>query len=463
MAKIFEQLRKSAFWSLDAVKGGNVRRHYKEIQFVLQNPESDQANEMRHESLSNILDHAIKTVPFYYNLSDSTKELDKFPVINKEVFRSNFEYFRSLEYKNKHAHEVRTSGSTGKPFRVLHDKNKRNRNTADTLIFAERAGFNLGEKLYYLRLWDKQYKKSRILTEIQNLAAYSVDDLTEDNLRKLVKDMETKGSNKNLLAYTSALNTVCKYIEKTQGKPLNCKMNSIIAIAEALHPDVKERVQKCFDSEVVSRYSNSENGIFAQQRPGSTNGSFEINWASYQVEILDMHEDSPVAPGEVGRIVVTDLFNYSMPMIRYDTGDVGIMNIDPDTGNLAFTKIDGRKMDMFTTTKGEYISSHIIHHILQFKGIEQFQFVEEENGEYIIKLKVSPLYDHEDEGRIRNQYKEYFGTDAVIHVQYVNDIPLLASGKRKLVVNNKIHSKKKSQKLTDEIKESVTPKADLVQ
>lgn len=95
---------------------------------------------------------------------------------------------------------------------------------------------------------------------------------------------------------------------------------------------------------------------------------------------------------------------------------------------------------MFTNTRGQYISSHIIHHILQFNGIEQFQFIEEENGEYTIKLKVSAKFDRNDENRIREQYLEYFGDDAIIRIIYVDDIPLLPSGKRKLVVNRAILS-----------------------
>src|SRR5690606_9962439 len=137
-------------------------------------------------------------------------------------------------------------------------------------------------------------------------------------------------------------------------------------------------------------------------------------------------------------IVITDLFNFAMPLIRYDTGDVGVMDYDSNGNRLVLTQIDGRKMDMFTNTKGELISSHIIHHILQYKGIDQFQFIEEENGDYIIKLKVLPSYNYKDGERIYNQYEGYFGEGAVIQLEYVDDIPLLPSGKRKLVINKRL-------------------------
>lgn len=438
MTKILENFRNLSFWLLDALKGGHVRKHCKEIQWVLENPQSQKTEQIKVQNLQNLLRHAIRTVPFYHHIPETTLELKGFPIIDKQTVRENFPNFRSSLHLKGYNHEVTTSGSTGKPFKILHNKNKRNRNTADTCFFANRAGFKLGSRLYYLRLWDKQYKKNQLLTQIQNIAAYSVDDLTDENLRKLVTELESDKSNKSILAYTSALGTVSKYVEEKLGRPLNCKFDSIISIAEALNPDVKQRAQKYLGAEVISRYSNSENGILAQQRVNSASDNFEINWASYHIEILDLYEDKPAAPGESGRIVITDFFNYSMPIIRYDTGDVGVVEFDEESQAMVFTKIEGRKMDMFTNTRGEHISSHIIHHILQFNGIEQFQFVEEENGEYTIKLKVSSKYDRNDEGRIRNQYLEFFGEDAIIHVEYVEDIPLLPSGKRKLVVNKAI-------------------------
>ncbi|MGX1930516.1 CoF synthetase [Flagellimonas sp. 2504JD4-2] len=435
MVKLLEQLRRMTFWILDWCKGGSIGRHYKEIRYIQNNPKTEKAKRIRQQNLAKVLEHAVTTVPFYFDISAKEAELDYFPLINKQIVREKFELLRSQPYINKYNHQVLTSGSTGKPFKIFHDKNKRDRNTADTIFFAERAGFKIGAKLYYLRLWDRQYKLGRIKSFLQNMRAQSVDDLSETSIAKLVEEFEQGKSKINILAYTSALDSICKYLDQHRNGPLDCRTSSVIAVAEALGPEVKEKIGKYFNVEVVSRYSNSENGILSQQPLNGDEGHFEINSASYHVEILDLNHDRPANPGEVGRIVITDLFNYSMPLIRYDTGDVGVMKEDTDSGNLVFTKVDGRKMDMFTNTKGEYISSHIIHHILQYKGIQQFQFVQEDSGIYVIKLKVLEKLDPRDEDALRDQYLEYFGDDAQLTIQYVKDIPLLPSGKRKLVVN----------------------------
>jgi phenylacetate-CoA ligase len=446
MARLTEQLRNLVFWGVDMFKGGDIRKHFNEIKKVQNNPLSESSEQIRAENLANLLHHAITTVPYYYDLGADTPQLDKFQVIDKQTVRDRFDQFRSLDYRDKHNHEVLTSGSTGNPFKIFHDSNKRLRNTADTLFFAQRAGYQIGSRLFYLRLWDKQYKKNKFLSKVQNIATYSVDDLSDENVKKLIEELETDGSNKSLLAYSSALDTICKYFERNNKKGINVKMDSIIAIAESLNDDVRKKVTKYIGKEPISRYSNSENGILAQEEKHSgIVKRYEINWASYHIEILDLNSDDPVELGTPGRIVITDFFNYSMPMIRYDTGDVGVMEQDSRTGQLFFSRIDGRKMDMFTNTKGEFVFSHIIHHILQFKGIEQFQFIQEQNGEYLIKLKVLNSFDKsaEKEEAIRNKYAEYFGDDAIIKIHYVDEIPLLKSGKRKLVINNNVQKKQK--------------------
>ncbi|MCL6266244.1 CoF synthetase [Flagellimonas myxillae] len=461
MIKLLEWFRRTTFWVLDWCKGGNVGRHYREVKYVQNNPRTEKSKQIRQQHLDQLLGHAVNTVPFYFDISEKEAQLERFPVVNKQVVREKFELLRSQPYINKHNHQVLTSGSTGKPFKILHDKNKRDRNTADTIFFAERAGFKIGAKLYYLRLWDKQYKLGKVKSFVQNMHAQSVDDLSEKNIAILLEDFEQSKSHLNLLAYTSALDSICKYLDEHYKRPLDCTTTSAIAVAEGLSPTVKEKMRKYFNVEVVSRYSNSENGILSQQPLNSRSGYFEINTASYHVEILDLNHDRPVKPGEVGRIVITDLFNYSMPLVRYDTGDVGMMEEDPESGSLVFTKVDGRKMDMFTNTKGEYISSHIIHHILQYKGIQQFQFVQEDVGKYVIKLKVLEKLPIRVEDALRNQYLEYFGEDAELKIKYVKDIPLLASGKRKLVINKVAEASKtqtsKPEKKEDSIDFVVSP------
>ena len=439
-------LRRYLFWTFDFLKGQPVYAHYRDIKYINANCDSPRSQSRKEAYLKKLLNHACKTVPYYQNL-DPAVGLQGFPVINKSIIREHFESFQSEDFLEKHNHRVTTSGSTGNPFYIYHDSNKRDRNTADTIYFAEKSGYRLGERLFYLRLWDKQYKKPKWLAFLQNMSTeYSVDDLTESKISKLVNELSADKQPKHLLSYVSALETIYKYMDRNLMQPVNFNVKSIIGVAEGLNDYVIESTNKYFGQKIISRYSNSENGILAQQDKG--NAAFEINLASYHVEILDLSSDAPVSPGATGRIVITDFFNFCMPMIRYDTGDVGRLEfVECGTSRKPLlTSIGGRKMDMFTNTQGEYVSSHIIHHVLQYPGIDQFQFIEEENNEYFIKLKITADFDKSREKELIELYKGYFGPNANVFVEYVNEIPLLLSGKRKLVINKTIEKQQAATK-----------------
>jgi len=95
--------------------------------------------------------------------------------------------------------------------------------------------------------------------------------------------------------------------------------------------------------------------------------------------------------------------------------------------------VEGRKMDMIYNTQGELITSYITYHLLKYDKIKQFQLIQENHNTYIIKLNV--YNDFDQQNYIIDEFKNHLGEDANIKVIYVNDIPLLHSGKRKLVIN----------------------------
>ena len=151
-------IRRSLFWFKDKLNGNPVGSHYKEIKFIIENYSDNHAMQLREKHLANVLCHAISTTPFYSGIKESS--IDKFPVIDKNIVRENFDSFKSKDNNSTPSCCFYTSGSTGAPFSVNANRNKRDRNTADTIYFCELAGYNLGDKLYYFKIWSKLNRKS---------------------------------------------------------------------------------------------------------------------------------------------------------------------------------------------------------------------------------------------------------------------------------------------------------------
>ena len=408
-------LRSNIFWLLDWLRGSPVKVHYNEIKSSI-----SVANE---KALEKILEHAVLTTKFYSKFA--LNSLTNFPVINKLVIKNEIDSFISSDFKKENLYRAVTSGSTGTPFVVYHDKNKKRRNTADTLVFAEKAGFKLGEPLFYFKIWNEVNKKNTILSKVENVIPVNVLDLSDSFISNWIKNANRLKGRFHFIGYTSAFEAIISYLRRNK-KSTTLNVESLITMSETLTESTKASMKEVFGVDAVSRYSNVENGIIAQQKKQSSH--FEINQASYCVEVLQLNKDLPAAEGTLGRIVITDLFNYGMPIIRYDTGDLGVKN---ENGFLS--RIEGRKMDQIFNVNGDLISSFTItNQMWKYPEVIQYQFIQNSQKEYTFKLNVDQHFKKRD--KLVEEFKMYLGEEALIRVEFVNEIPLLSSGKRRKVV-----------------------------
>ncbi|WP_420322289.1 CoF synthetase [Flagellimonas sp.] len=434
--------RKRAFWFLDSIKGSPIKNNIRDI-LSLFDLSFEQLQEKNKTPINRLLKAAVNNTVFYGDYKDF-KSLEDFPVVDKHIIKQNFDRIATPESISGKRVSVSTSGSTGTPFKVYQSKEKKDRNTADTIFFASKAGFSIGDRLLYLRLWAAYYKKPAFLAWIQNVNQLDVEEINDTFLDGFFKNILKDKQRKGWLAYPSAFLKVCNFLDKNNYAPLDCNIQSIIAMSEPLDSYVREKMEYYFNCPVVSRYSNVENGIMAQQMPGKE--EFTLNWASYHIELLAMDSDEPVAVGEPGRIVVTDLFNIATPMIRYDTGDVAIMRIG-DKGYPEFSVVQGRITDLLTNTSNEIVNPFIIYNNLyRYPELEQVQLVQRSNKEYVFKINCGEGFVRENEFVLF--FKQYLGKDAEISIEYVSGIPLLKSGKRKIIVNQTQDDKIKSKPLS---------------
>lgn len=416
--------RKILFRVKDKFQNGVVSNHYKDIKVFI---ESDRL--INESQLDKLLSHVKSNVPFYKNISQL--KLEEFPIVDKSLIKGNFDDFRAKNYLNKKIIIMTTSGSTGTPFKVFQDLNKKARNHADTLYFGNLAGYNIGNRVIYMKIWAKQKMSHPFLYNLQNIIPVDVLNLDDKQLEKLVKKVEGLNKSYSVLGYVSALEQVVRYFEKNSKIKINAKIESVITMSEGLNRETKEKLQRLFDCPVVSRYSNLENGIIAQQECNDKE-RFLINTASYCVEILDINTNMPLKDGQLGKIVVTDLFNFAMPLVRYDTGDLGV--IERDAGNLYLSRVEGRKLDILFDTKGNVVSSYIMYkNMWQYTEIDQYQLIQTGEKTYLFKINCPGKFKREEQ--LVNEFLCYLGNDAEFKVEYVNEIPLLDSGKRRKTVN----------------------------
>ncbi len=122
-------------------------------------------------------------------------------------------------------------------------------------------------------------------------------------------------------------------------------LDAVISYAENLPADLRELVRSVWGTRLIDMYSCTETGVIALQCPHHDH--YHVQAETVIVEVL-RDDGLPCAPGEIGRVVLTDLVNFGMPLIRYELGDYAEAGSTCDCGRglPVLTRIMGRYRNM---------------------------------------------------------------------------------------------------------------------
>lgn len=390
--------------------------------------------EHQQRALEALIQHTTATTDYYKKVSGRT--LEDFPIINKEIIRQHQDEFLSNTFDKSKLIRMSTSGSTGTPFVCFQDAAKKKRVNAEVIYYSEKAGYVLGHPLIFLRAVTEETQKSKLRQFAQNQILIDISGLDDERIAELLNDVERISSRSGamILGYASTFDALRDYFKGNGLMADMIRVHGVVSSSEMLYDTTRNAMRDFFECECYSRYSNQENGIIGQD--DIENNTFILNETNYIVEIFDFDTDVPVPEGKVGRIVITDLFNKAMPMIRYDTGDIGSISYVKRNGvtKRAITNFGGRRVDVVFDCNGKRLSPHSIsNHLWAFPEIVQYQFIQEDDGVYTVRLNTNSGFHRENE--LKGLLLKLLGDGAKIRIEEVDEIPVLASGKRQYIVN----------------------------
>ncbi|MDO4477840.1 MAG: phenylacetate--CoA ligase family protein [Lachnospiraceae bacterium] len=427
-----ENLRWKAFFMLDKRKGGFIGNRFEQVKTAYRIGTSMADTKAR---IRQLIDHAVATTDFYKPYGPGA-ELQDLPVVNKTIFKEQYEAFQSSRYKGAEGNRIMsTSGSTGTPFAMIQNKEKASSNTADSIFMGTLANYFIGQKQAFVRVWVNNVKKSKLRLMMENSMMIDSSSLKDERLEEITQ-LLIKGKVRCLVGYASALGELGAYIKRQGVDPKKFRISSVIPISENMPVGTRRMLSELFDAPVRSWYSNEENGIMGVQTDDEDE-AYYINSESYYYEILKMDSDEPAEDGELGRIVITDLTNYAFPVIRYDNGDTAVA-CHEDMGDgrfrLFLKELYGRRSDLIYDTKGRAVTPYLItNNMWDVAGVDQFRFIQKDVKDY--ELRLNGDQDKMDIADMLGRIRPTLGEDANIDVVFVDEIPVLASGKRKYIEN----------------------------
>jgi len=150
-------------------------------------------------------------------------------------------------------------------------------------------------------------------------------------------------------------------------------------------------------------------------------------------------EDKPIVGNKLGKIYVTNLNNYAMPLIRYDISDLALLASPKKIcachrETLLLEKVEGRETSVFKTKSGTLVPAEFFIHFIGVvfnKGeIEQFQIVQEDFTKILIKyISRFEIKDQSFKRKVASVIKKIMGQTCQVKWQKVKNIETLPSGK----------------------------------
>jgi phenylacetate-CoA ligase len=331
-----------------------------------------------------------------------------------------------------------TGGSTGQPLTFYKSREAMAWELAATWRGYSWAGIDIGDRqarFWGVPLTKKDRFRARLIDLVTNRKRCSAFSFCREDMERYTSELLSFKPS-YLYGYVSMLEEYAKFFEQ-KGEKAFFDLKCVVTTSEVLTEYHRRLFEKVFSTKVFNEYGCGELGSIAHE---CEYGSMHITAENMIVEILD--GDRPCRPGEVGEVVVTELNNYVMPLIRYRTGDYACFSEQECGCGRTLPVIDklyGRAYDTMRNRLGKLFHGEFMMYIFEEAqrrnlGVNGFQVIQKDLQMFRVRIVPGDAYGPLSEEFIRNRVREKFDREAIIEFEKVERIERTASGKMRLII-----------------------------
>lgn len=400
--------------------GSDASAHLQSLLFQLEQSQwlpEESLRERQLAQLKRLLQHAQSMAPHYAQalIGIHIEKLDwtafqSLPLLGRKELQAGFGTLRSSAVPAGHGAigEGQSSGSTGTPVRFLQTGASQLFWNALTLREHLWQGRDFSGKLAAIRIkldagsWPDWGQPAAALFRTGPCATLNVRTDVEEQLDWLLREDPDY-----LISHASNLAALAE-LTLRRGVRLP-KLRQARSYSEALRPDLRELVRAAWNVEVADAYSCEEAGYIALQCPQHEH--YHVQSENLLVEILDDSGRSCKA-GETGRVVVTPLHNFAMPLIRYELGDYAEVGAPCSCGRglPVLTRVHGRRRNMVTLPDGRrHWPSFPAEIWRDVAPVEQFRLVQRHPDEIEVNYVMARNLTPEEMSRLESALASRFG------------------------------------------------------
>jgi len=405
----------------------------------------EENREIQRKKLYALLQYASQNIPYYQQVikehnitfSEDTifEDIKKFPLLTKEIIRNHFDELH--RFRDKTYYRNTSGGSTGEPVVFFQDKEYLSWANANKRLFNEWAGRKLGDPM--VKLWGSlsdilgsgQGFKGYLRQQVSGITILNACRMTEKDIYEYVQKINHIKP-RLILAYTNSIEELTRFIQEHHLSVYSPP--AVMTAAGVLYPEVKAKIEEVFHTTVFNRYGSREVSDMAcncEKEEG-----LHLIPAIHYLEIVD-DEGRQVKFGKPGNIIATLLTNYTMPLIRYQIGDRGVLSNKACSCGRGFPlleKVEGRIRCIFRNKQGDLIDGGVFIRLFYFReNIKQFQVIQESLEQItiniVLKNKKQSKIAEKDFLEISESIKKIMKSDIIIKYNLVEVINPSPSGK----------------------------------
>jgi phenylacetate-CoA ligase len=448
------RLRFEAYFATTPLHKWKITRSARNLYLELKQTEQwsrGALEELQLTKLQRLLQHAYSHVPYYRDAFDkagvhpeqilSIDDLSRVPLLEKnDVRRKLYFHLFADNHRKRDMLKITTSGSTGEPFTTYGDRYQLEMRFATTLRALEWTGWRFGDR--QARLWHQTLGMSRSQIFRERTDAWLMRrlfipafEITPETIEQYV-DRIRRFDPVLLDGYAESLNFLATYVREG-GKP-GFSPRAIMSSAQSLPDNIRDLIEDAFETRVFDKYGSREFSGVAYTCEGSRD--HHVMDESYIVELLT--DGRPTEPGEIGEVFITDLNNFSVPLVRYRIGDlaVGVDGSEPCPCGRSLSRIgriEGRTQAIVHCADGTWLPSAFFLHFFKEHeyAIRHFQVLQETPGEFTLKIVKGRQFTDAGLREILDELYEYTGAQTRVDIEFVDEIPMVRTGKRSPVVS----------------------------